>query len=143
MRTLFISLLSGVIFGVGLAISGMTQPTKVIGFLDILGDWDPSLAFVMMGALAVNIAGLFAIRALKKPVLSPTFELPNKQRIDLRLVGGAALFGVGWGVGGFCPGPALTAVSTALPGVLVFNVAMLVGILAWRLSPAAKRGAGA
>jgi uncharacterized protein len=120
------ALFAGALFGAGLVVSGMTQPAKVIGFLDIFGSWDPSLAFVMAGAIGVHALAYRSIRKRAAPVLAESFELPPVRRVDARLVGGAALFGVGWGLGGYCPGPSIVALGTLAPGVLVF-VAGLVG----------------
>lgn len=131
MKSNALALVSGALFGVGLAVSGMTQPTKVIGFLDILGDWDPALAFVMGGAVLVYAAGFALVRRRGRPLLADQFHLPTRQELDPRLLGGAALFGIGWGLGGFCPGPALTSLASALPGVLAFTGSMLAGMVLW------------
>lgn len=116
----------GLVFSVGLALSGMTQPSKVIGFLDLGGDWDPSLALVMGGALMV----LFALRRLtpSRPLFAPAFPTLPDRRVDARLVAGAGLFGVGWGLSGFCPGPAIVSLGAGVGGSLVFAAAMLVGM---------------
>ncbi|MEF2073075.1 YeeE/YedE family protein [Consotaella aegiceratis] len=118
----------GLLFGVGLIVSGMADPAKVLNFLDLFGHWDPSLAFVMGGAVVVTFVGYRLVWRRRAPVLLEGFDLPAATRIDRRLVIGAALFGVGWGLGGFCPGPALTALSLAAPGTWAFVAAMLVGI---------------
>lgn len=133
MIPLVIPFLSGVIFAVGLGISGMTRPAKVIGFLDFTGNWDPSLAFVMLGAIAVHALGYRLIRRRPAPVFAPAFAVPARRDLDLRLVGGAALFGVGWGLGGFCPGPALTALASGYASVLLFVAAMVVGMYLYTL----------
>lgn len=122
------ALLSGVIFGLGLAVSGMMNPAKVIGFLDVAGSWDPTLAFVMGGALLVTIPAFRLILGRQKPVFDGNFSLPSKTGLDGRLISGAALFGVGWGMVGFCPGPAVAALATGLTPVLVFVAAMLAGM---------------
>jgi uncharacterized protein len=122
------ALASGLIFGLGLAVSGMMNPAKVIGFLDVTGDWDPTLAFVMGGALLVTIPAFRMILARPKPVLGKKFSLPTRTTLDGRLVSGAALFGVGWGMVGFCPGPAVAAISTGLTPVLIFVAAMIAGM---------------
>lgn len=115
---------AGLLFSVGLALAGMTQPQKVIGFLDFFGDWDPSLAFVMAGAI-VTYGGLFPLVTRRKgPVFASLFRIPDRRDITPSLVGGAAVFGVGWGLGGFCPGPALASIPTGGPMVLVFLGAM-------------------
>lgn len=124
---------SGLVFALGLTVSGMTDPSKVIGFLDVFGAWDPSLAFVMIGAIGVH---LFAYRlAVRRasPLYAQAFQLPSVRTIDKKLVIGAGLFGLGWGLGGFCPGPALTSLVTLSPGVLVFAGGMLAGMLAHTL----------
>jgi len=122
------ALACGLLFGLGLAISGMMNPAKVIGFLDVAGDWDPTLAFVMGGALLVAMPAYRMILARRHPVLAGSFSLPEKARLDAPLSLGSALFGVGWGLVGFCPGPAVAAVVTGLPAVLGFVAAMLVGM---------------
>ena len=121
-------LFCGLIFGAGLLISGMVQPTKVIGFLDIFGAWDPSLAVVMAAALAVSVPGFMLARQRPRPLLARHYFWPSKSGIDLPLVTGAALFGVGWGLVGLCPGPALESLATLSPGVIVFVVAMAAGM---------------
>ena len=123
-------LLCGLIFGAGLLISGMVQPTKVLAFLDIFGAWDPSLAVVMAAALAVSMPGFRLAGRNSQPWLAKQYFLPGKSGIDLPLVAGASLFGVGWGLVGFCPGPALTSLATLSPGVIVFVVAMAAGMIA-------------
>lgn len=129
------ALISGLVFGIGLCISGMANPAKVQNFLDLFGTWDPSLAFVMGGAIAVTMPGFWLIQKRTKPLFHDTFHLPTRSDIDMRLVIGAAIFGIGWGLGGFCPGPALTALPIAAPGTLVFIPAMLGGMwLAKQLS---------
>lgn len=120
---------SGLIFGIGLIVSGMADPSKVLNFLDLAGRWDPSLAFVMGGAVAVSFVGYRLAWRRDRPVLEDEFELPKTTGIDAKLVTGAALFGIGWGIGGFCPGPALTSVPLAAAGTLAFVPAMLLGML--------------
>ncbi len=129
---LFAAFLMGVIFALGLGIGGMTQPSKIIGFLDLAGHWDPTLAFVLAGALAVTMVCFPAILRRARPVFSPRFFLPRKQHLDLRLLAGAALFGVGWGMSGYCPGPALVSTVTLRAPVLVFVMAMALGLHAAR-----------
>lgn len=134
-----ISFFVGGIFSAGLIISGMTQPAKVVGFLDLASGWDPSLAFVMMGAIAVYATAMRVITRRKAPLLEPKFYLPTRKDIDARLVVGAALFGVGWGLGGVCPGPGLVgAASGALPAV-IFVVAMFGGMELFRIFEALNR----
>ncbi len=120
---------SGALFGVGLLISGMTQPAKVVGFLDVLGAWDPSLAFVIGGAIAVYSVLFRLTRGRSQPWLDVKFHLPTRSDIDLPLIAGAALFGVGWGLGGLCPGPGLVAAASGSLPALAFVAAMLVGML--------------
>src|SRR5438046_5356935 len=122
-------LICGLIFGAGLLISGMVQPTKVLGFLDIFGAWDPSLAVVMAAALAVAAPGFMLARNRPRPVLAGQYFWPIKSGIDTPLVLGAGLFGIGWGLVGLCPGPALESLATLSPGVVVFVVAMAVGMV--------------
>ncbi|MEM7378747.1 MAG: DUF6691 family protein [Pseudomonadota bacterium] len=120
--------LAGLVFGFGLLVSGMANPAKVLNFLDVAGHWDPSLLFVMGGAITVVLPGYRLLRRREAPLLSAAFHWPTATEIDRRLVSGAALFGVGWGLGGFCPGPALVAVPLMSSGALVFFLCMLVGI---------------
>ena len=121
-------LLCGLIFGTGLLVSGMVQPTKVLGFLDIFGAWDPSLAVVMAAALAVATPGFMLARQRARPMLAGHFW-PVKSGIDAPLVLGAGLFGIGWGLVGLCPGPALESLATLSPGVIVFVIAMAGGMI--------------
>lgn len=123
-----VSLLSGVFFGIGLTLSQMVNPAKVIGFLDFAGDWDPSMALVMGGALAVTFVSFRFILRRGAPIAAPVFHLPTTRDIDGRLIGGAALFGVGWGMSGFCPGPAIASLAYGLPASIVFVVAMIAGM---------------
>ena len=128
--SLFVALVSGVLFGMGMMISGMVDSHRVIGFLDITGAWDPSLMFVMGGALAVFMPiYLLVIKKRNAPVCSERFSLSNNRVIDKKLVGGAALFGLGWGIAGICPGPAVTSISGMNPSMLVFIAAMLLGMV--------------
>jgi uncharacterized membrane protein YedE/YeeE len=120
--------LSGLVFGIGLVVSGMSDPAKVLNFLDLAGTWDPSLAFVMLGATVTTFIGYRLVWRQQAPVLGSGFDLPSNTQIDRPLLIGAALFGTGWGIGGFCPGPALTALSLLDPGTLVFLPAMLAGL---------------
>ena len=122
------ALVAGVVFGLGLIISGMANPAKVQNFLDVFGTWDPSLAFVMGGAIAITMPGYWFIFKRQKPFFHSVFHLPSKTDLDIRLIAGAAIFGVGWGLGGFCPGPALTALPVAATGTFVFVPAMLAGM---------------
>lgn len=128
MLRLAAALLSGLLFGVGLAMSGMLDPARVRGFLDVTGAWDPTLAFVLAGAVMASSLGTALARSLRRPLLADTFDWPTRTRIDRPLVLGAVLFGIGWGLSGFCPGPAVAALSTGLMPVIVFVAAMLVGM---------------
>ena len=121
---------AGALFAVGLAISGMTRPAKVVGFLDLAGAWDASLAFVMIGAIAVHFVAHRIVRRRGAPLFEPRFHLPTRKDIDARLLLGAALFGVGWGLGGYCPGPGLVAAGGGSLGAIVFVVGMTLGMLA-------------
>jgi uncharacterized protein len=123
-----IALLAGLLFGAGLIVSGMTQPANVRAFLDLFGAWDPSLMFVMGGAIGVHACALFWILKRQKPMYAARFFAPTKKAIDARLVGGAAVFGVGWGLGGFCPGPALVGVGGGATAALPFTAGMVLGI---------------
>lgn len=120
--------LAGLVFGLGLIISGMFNPVKVTGFLDLAGRWDPSLAFVMMGAIAVGLVAFAAARRRSRTLLGLPMDLPSSRLIDRRLLGGSLLFGVGWGLAGICPGPALTLVGAGVLKGIVFTGAMLVGM---------------
>lgn len=125
-----VALLSGALFGFGLSLSGMVDPARVLGFLDIAsGRWDPGLIFVLGGAVTVAILGVLIQRALPKPVLDDRFHLPARNDIDRRLVIGSVLFGVGWGLAGFCPGPAISALATGIGPVLIFVAAMVCGMV--------------
>lgn len=133
MRTA-VSLLCGVVFGAGLALAGMTNPAKVLAFLDVLGAFDPSLAFVMGGAVAVSAAGYAVARRAEAPWLGGSFAIPSRQDLDASLLGGAALFGIGWGLVGLCPGPALANLSRGSVENFVFVGSMLVGIVGYRVA---------
>jgi uncharacterized membrane protein YedE/YeeE len=124
-----VSLSAGLMFGFGLAISGMLDPERVRGFLDIFGAWDPSLAFVLGGAVTVSAAGYLVSRVMGGPVLDAAFRLPSRNRVDTSLILGAAMFGIGWGISGLCPGPAISSLVLGVPNTIVFTLAMLVGML--------------
>jgi len=128
MKSALLSFLSGVTFALGLGISGMTRPAKVIGFLDFFGAWDASLAFVMLGAVAVYFVAYRLSQSMRAPVLAPEFSIPKLTDLDSRLFVCAALFGAGWGLGGFCPGPAITSLASGALPVAVFVAAMATGI---------------
>jgi len=133
--------LGGVVFGLGLAIAGMTQPAKIVGFFDYFGSWDPSLAFVMGGALLVYTPVYrWAVRTWQHPIWAPSFTLPTRKDIDGRLVLGSAIFGVGWGLGGYCPGPALTSVGAGSMQALTFGASMLVGVGLYQMVTRAREG---
>jgi uncharacterized membrane protein YedE/YeeE len=128
MKSMLTSFVSGVVFAVGLGIGGMTQPAKVIGFLDFAGNWDPSLAVVMIGAISVHAFLYRVIRKRASPLFSPAFSLQTRTDIDLSLVGGAVIFGLGWGLAGFCPGPALTSLASGNFSPVIFSSGMIAGM---------------
>ncbi len=123
------ALLSGTLFGLGLALSGMMDPARVLGFLDLAGAWDPTLVFVLGGAVMMSALGVVISRRMTRPLLAEGFDLPTRTRIDRPLILGAGLFGIGWGLSGFCPGPALASLSLGLPKSLLFVAAMLIGMV--------------
>lgn len=125
---IIVSFITGLIFGLGLILSGMTDPSKVIGFLDLTGVWDPSLAFVMGGAVLVATGAFRIARGRSKALLGDAFRLPTARQIDARLILGGLTFGAGWGLAGYCPGPALTSVAQGGGKPLIFAVAMLAGM---------------
>jgi uncharacterized protein len=125
-----LGLAAGALFGVGLVLGGMTRPRKVIGFLDFGGNWDPSLACVMLGAVSVHFLGYRVVQGRAAPLLADEFALPTRRHIDARLVLGAAVFGIGWGLAGYCPGPGLVSLASGNLGAVVFVGTMLVGMLA-------------
>ena len=125
---ILLGFLSGLLFGVGLIVAGMSDPAKVLNFLDVFGSFDPSLGFVMGGAAITTFIGYRLVWQRERPLLLADFQIPGRRDIDGELVLGAAIFGVGWGIGGFCPGPAWTALALAAPGTLVFLPAMLIGM---------------
>ena len=142
------ALLSGLVFGLGLIVSGMANPAKVLGFLDLAGEWDPSLALVMAGAIAVGFFAFVIAKNRTRSFIGAEMKLPTASAIDSRLLVGSALFGAGWGVAGFCPGPGLVALGMGEPKALVFVAAMLTGmvIFSWlekRKSPAVVNAASA
>jgi len=133
------TLIAGLIFGTGLILSGMANPVKVQNFLDFFGSWDPSLALVMGGAILVTMPGFWLVQKRKTPFFNNVFHLPTKTDFDFRLLAGATIFGVGWGLGGFCPGPAVTSLPLAAKGTLVFVPAMLIGMAAAKLTSLKSR----
>ncbi len=134
------ALLAGLIFGLGLTVSQMVNPAKVLAFLDITGDWDPSLAFVMASALAVTAVGYRVVWRRPSPVFAPHFQTPGNRDIDLRLAIGAVLFGVGWGLVGLCPGPAIAAVTIGGVQALVFLAAMSLGVAGFHVASVRRAG---
>ena len=133
-----LALLAGLVFGLGLSLGGMTQPAVVLGFLDLFGAWNPRLVFVMGGAVLTTAIGYRLVFRRDRPLFESDFQLPTARRFDARLVGGSALFGIGWGIAGYCPGPALASLSGAAPSLLVLVATMLAG---WWLAakiPAAR-----
>jgi len=134
MRRVAVGLASGLVFGLGLVVSGMVDPQRVIGFLDVAGIWDPTLVFVMGGALVVTFVGYKLVLGRDEPVFADAFRIPTKTTIDKRLIGGAVTFGAGWGLSGYCPGPALTALSIGGVPTVVFVVGMLAGMFLARLA---------
>ena len=134
MNRLIAAFAGGLVFALGLGVSGMTNANKVIGFLNLAGEWDPTLAFVMVGAIGVHLVSHRLILRRQSPLFSERFHIPTRQDINPRLVGGAALFGIGWGMGGFCPGPGLVSLTAMGPAAGLFVVFMLVGMLVYKLS---------
>ena len=123
------ALIVGLLFGFGLGVGGMTQPQKVLGFLDVFGSWDPTLIFVMIGAIAIHAIAYRVVRRRASPLLADAFHIPATRHLDWKLITGAAIFGVGWGIAGYCPGPAIAALVTLRSDVLVFVLAMVVGMV--------------
>jgi len=139
----FFALLAGAVFGIGLIVSGMADPAKVLGFLDLAGNWDPSLAFVMGGAILVGVAAFTFARKRTVSLLGLQMRMPTATQVDRRLVGGGLLFGIGWGIAGFCPGPALVALGMGEQKALVFVAAMLIGMGLFELLEGRKAPRGA
>jgi len=148
MKSAVTSFFAGLVFALGLGISGMTRPIKVIGFLDFFGQWDASLALVMVGAIGIYFLASRFSRTMPAPWLEPKFAIPSRTDVDRRLVAGAVLFGIGWGLAGFCPGPAITSLASGASPVAVFVAAMAVGIYVYgwttsrEVSPARDSSAG-
>ncbi|MEO0751597.1 MAG: DUF6691 family protein [Pseudomonadota bacterium] len=132
MRSL-LTFLVGIVFGTGIALSGMANPAKVINFFDLAGHWDPSLAFVMGGAVMTTFIGYRLVLRRPAPVFEPTFDIPQNRKLDVKLLCGAGIFGIGWGIAGFCPGGALPALGTLHPQVVVFVAALIAGMLLARV----------
>ncbi|MBL8714628.1 MAG: YeeE/YedE family protein [Myxococcales bacterium] len=141
MKSVLAAFLLGLLFTAGLALGGMTDPAKVLAFLDTRGAWDPSLAFVMGGAVGVTALAFPFVLRRRAPVFEPSFSLPKAAEIDARLIGGSALFGLGWGLSGLCPGPALVALVTLHPAALAFGAAMTVSAWISRVVEKAKDAA--
>jgi uncharacterized membrane protein YedE/YeeE len=140
MRSFISVFVSGVIFALGLGIAGMTDADKVINFLNVAGDWDPSLAFVLIGAIAVHLLLYRLIIRRPSPLFHHTFCMPTRKDIDARLIGGAALFGLGWGIGGICPGPGIVSGATLGSEALVFVTAMVGGMVAYHFANSQFQG---
>jgi uncharacterized protein len=134
MRAILVPLASGTVFGAGLSIGGMTDPARVRGFLDLFGDWDPTLAFVMGGAVLVMAVAWVVQGKLLRPLFAEGFSLPDRNDITPRLVGGSALFGIGWGIAGLCPGPGFAALAIEPVSAMIFVIAMLAGMVLVRLA---------
>ena len=129
-----LALISGLVFGFGLILSGMANPAKVIGFLDLAGSWDPSLAFVMGGAIGIGFFAFKYAETRDTTFLGEELNLPRNNTIDKRLIGGSLVFGAGWGLGGFCPGPGLVSLGMGYSGGIIFALSMVVGMLAFELT---------
>ncbi|HEY1290688.1 MAG TPA: YeeE/YedE family protein [Burkholderiales bacterium] len=138
MSTLW-AFLAGLVFGIGLILSGMTDPGKVIGFLDVAGVWDPSLAFVMLGAILVSFSAFMWAERRTRSLLGGAMHLPQKRDIDARLIAGSIVFGIGWGLAGFCPGPALVSFGSGQDKAAVFVAAMLIGMLVYAVAERTRR----
>ena len=141
MRAIVPALVTGFLFGAGLALSDMVNPARVLGFLDIAGSWDPTLAFVMAAAVIASAIGYAVSRGLRAPVFGTGFFIPENRRLDRQLIAGAALFGIGWGLVGFCPGPALAGLVLGVWQVWLFVAAMLAGMALQRFVATPRRAA--
>ena len=139
----FAAFLSGLVFGIGLILAGMANPAKVLAFLDLAGKWDPSLALVMGGAIAVGVVGFLVAGRRARAFLGAPMQMPTARNIDRRLVLGSLVFGLGWGLAGFCPGPAIVALGAGYAKAAVFVAAMLIGMLAFEMIERARAGGGA
>lgn len=137
---IILSFVAGLIFGIGLIISGMADPAKVLAFLDVAGLWNPSLIFVMAGAIGVGFFAFLWAKSRNTTLLGGEMKLPSATRIDRRLIIGAVMFGIGWGIAGFCPGPALVGLGMGLPKALIFVVAMLAGMALYELIARPRSG---
>lgn len=143
MRATLPALAAGMLFGAGLALSDMVNPARVLGFLDVAGSWDPTLAFVMGGAVLVSAPGSLVSRRLRAPLFGKSFFIPENRRLDSQLIGGATLFGIGWGLVGFCPGPALAGLIYGLWQSWLFVAAMLMGMILQRVIATPRRASPA
>ena len=132
MRNL-VTVFTGLIFGIGLIMSGMTNPAKVQNFLDIFGSWDPSLALVMGGAILITMPGFWLVQKRQTPFFEDSFLIPQKTNLDFYLLTGSAIFGLGWGLGGFCPGPVIVSISNGSTGTILFVITMLIGMVLAKL----------
>lgn len=140
---LFTAFISGLIFGIGLIVSGMSDPSRVIGFLDLAGSWNPSLAFVMGGAIPVTFIAFRWLESRGKTVLNEELHLPGKSHINTELILGSLLFGAGWAISGFCPGPAIVAVGAGYTKAIVFTIAMLIGMMIYDYAHQFRKGRSA
>ena len=143
MKRLIVALGSGVLFGIGLSLSQMINPNKVLNFFDVVGNWDPSLAFVMIGALAVTFIAFWFVSHRSEPIFDRKFRIPTRTEIDKKLIVGATLFGVGWGLSGYCPGPAIANLGSGYLNSFIFFFALLAGFLLHKLlfeSPSSTAG---
>ena len=132
MRNL-VTVFTGLIFGIGLIMSGMTNPAKVQNFLDLFGSWDPSLALVMGGAILITMPGFWLVQKRQTPFFEDAFLIPQKTNLDFYLLTGSAIFGIGWGLGGFCPGPVVVSISNGSVGTILFVITMLIGMVLAKL----------
>lgn len=132
MRNL-VTVFTGLIFGIGLIMSGMTNPAKVQNFLDLFGSWDPSLALVMGGAILITMPGFWLVQKRQTPLFENAFLIPKKLNLDFYLLTGSAIFGIGWGLGGFCPGPVVVSISNGSAGTILFVITMLIGMVLAKL----------
>jgi len=132
MRNL-VTVFTGLIFGIGLIMSGMTNPAKVQNFLDLFGTWDPSLALVMGGAILITMPGFWLVQKRQTPFFEDSFLIPQKTNLDFYLLTGSAMFGIGWGLGGFCPGPVIVSISNGSTGTILFVITMLIGMVLAKL----------
>ncbi len=137
---ILVAFLAGLLFGLGLGVGGMIQPAVVLGFLDLFGQWDPRLAFVMGGAVVTAAIGYRLVLRRSRPLLDDAFHVPTSRTFDIRLVGGAALFGIGWGISGYCPGPALASLGAADPSLLALVASIVAGWWLASLVPPAANG---